>query len=102
MNALGRRMPCSSTARRPTAHRTARATQWAGRLLCWTLAAGMITAAADLLLAPRAPWWGALWPVPWYLTGLSLAAWAVLRAREKATQRPPDEEHLPDNWDQAA
>ncbi|MFD3827165.1 hypothetical protein [Streptomyces sp. NPDC058625] len=103
MNALGRRMPCSSPTRHsPTAHRTTCAVQWAGRLLCWSLAAGMTTAATDLLLAPRAPWWGTLWPLPWYLTGLSLLAWAVLRTREKAAQHPPDEEHLADGWDQAA
>ncbi|MFG3155364.1 hypothetical protein ACGF7W_25340 [Streptomyces sp. NPDC048219] len=104
MNAPGRRMPCSSpnTRHSPAAHRTARAVQRAGRLLCWSLAAGMATAATDLLLTPQASWWNAAWPVPWYLTGLSLPAWAILRAHEKATQHPPDEEHLPDNWDQAA
>ncbi|MGZ3103498.1 hypothetical protein [Streptomyces sp. H72] len=104
MNALGRRMPCSDPTRRrsPTAHRTTRAVRWAGRLLCWSLAAGMAAAATDLLLTPQGPWWGALWPLPWYLAGLSLAAWAILRIREKATQCPPDEDTLPDSWDQAA
>ncbi|MEU1049404.1 hypothetical protein ABZ400_30225 [Streptomyces sp. NPDC005897] len=62
----------------------------------------MTTAAADLLLKPQAPWWGAVWPLPWYFTAASVPAWAILRARQKATQRPPDENQLPDSWDQAA
>ncbi|MEU0227031.1 hypothetical protein ABZ177_22055 [Streptomyces sp. NPDC006284] len=105
MNALGRRMPCSSpTRRRSSAARrtTTHAVQRAGCLLCWSLAAGMATAATDLLLTPQGPWWGALWPLPWYLTGLSIPAWAILRIREKATQHPPDEDTLPGSWDQAA
>ncbi|AKZ53635.1 hypothetical protein SAM23877_0586 [Streptomyces ambofaciens ATCC 23877] len=104
MNALGRRMPCSSPSRHPSpaTHRTTRAVQRTGRLLCWSLAAGMTTAAADLLLEPQAPWWGVVWPLPWYLTSLSIPAWAILRARQKTTQHPPDENHLPNSWDQAA
>ncbi|MFB7090474.1 hypothetical protein [Streptomyces sp. NPDC056296] len=104
MNALGRRMPCSSSTRRhsPAAHRLTRAVQWAGRLLCWSLAVGMTTTATELLLAPQAAWWPAVWPLPWYLTCLSTLAWTVLRACEKASQRPPDEDTLPDHWDQAA
>ncbi|MFD0317993.1 hypothetical protein [Streptomyces flavalbus] len=78
------------------------AARWTGRLLCWSLAAGMATAATDLLLAPRAGWWPAVWPLPWYLTGLAALTWAVLRAREKAAQRPPEEDTHPDHWDQAA
>ncbi|WP_121745062.1 hypothetical protein [Streptomyces sp. E2N166] len=104
MNALGRRMSCSSPSRRPSpaTHRTTRAVQRAGRLLCWTLAAGMATATTDLLLAPQAPWWHIVWPLPWYLTCLAIPAWALLRIREKASQRPPDEDTLPGSWDQAA
>ncbi|MBQ1100430.1 hypothetical protein KBY55_31295 [Streptomyces sp. b94] len=104
MNALGRRMPCSRSARRrcPVPYRLTLAVQWAGRLLCWSLAVGMTTAALDLLLDPQAPWWRTVWPLPWYLTSLAIPAWAVLRAREKASQRPPDEDTLPDSWDQAA
>ncbi|MFJ7773478.1 hypothetical protein ACIQ1J_35130 [Streptomyces sp. NPDC097107] len=104
MNALGRRMPCSRSTRRRCLlpYRLALAVQWAGRLLCWSLAAGMTTAALDLLLDPQALWWRSAWPLPWYLTCLSTLAWAVLRACEKASQRPPDEDTLPEHWVQAA
>ncbi|MGW8066562.1 hypothetical protein ACVV2G_30825 [Streptomyces ziwulingensis] len=104
MNAPGRRMPCSSPTRRhsPAPHRTTRAVQRTGRLLCWSLAAGMTTAATDLLLAPRTPWWDTAWPLPWYLTCLSLPAWTVLRAREKAARRASDEDPSQDGWDRAA
>ncbi|MFC8851521.1 hypothetical protein ACFT5D_00445 [Streptomyces sp. NPDC057144] len=104
MNALGRRMPCSRTTRHhsPASHRPTLAARWAGRLLCWSLAAGMTTAALDLLVTPQAAWWHTFWPLPWYLTGLSIPAWAILRAREKATQDPPDEETRPDHWGRAA
>ncbi|GGY45583.1 hypothetical protein [Streptomyces djakartensis] len=76
--------------------------QRVGRLLCWSLAAGMLTAAADLVLDPRAAWWRSLWLLPWYLTGLSVLAWAVLRARQKAAQRPDEEDVSPERWEQAA
>ncbi|MFJ8150321.1 hypothetical protein ACIQ6R_35595 [Streptomyces sp. NPDC096048] len=104
MNALGRRMPCSSPTRRhsPTTPWITRAVQRTGRLLCWTLAAGMTTAALDLALAPRAPWWSCVWPLPWYLTSLAVPAWAMLRAREKAIQPPPEEDTIPEDWDRAA
>ncbi|MGW6220339.1 hypothetical protein ACWF8U_10740 [Streptomyces olivaceus] len=102
MDAPGRRTPrCSRSTGRP-ARRITRAVQYAGRLLCWSLAAGMATAAIQLLFAPRADWWAFCWPLPWYLTCLSALAWAVLRAREKGSQGPPDEEPLPDPWDRAA
>ncbi|MGC9501661.1 hypothetical protein [Streptomyces sp. WG7] len=104
MHALGRRMPCSGSTRRhsPATHRLTLTVRGAGRLLCCSLAAGMTTAALDLLLEPQAGWWRTLWPLPWFLTCLTVPAWAVLRAREKATQRPPGEDTLPDHWDQAA
>ncbi|GGS40239.1 hypothetical protein AB0E75_15025 [Streptomyces griseoviridis] len=104
MNAVGGRAPCSgSTRRRSRApRRLALAVRWAGRALCWSLAAAMASAAADLVLAPGTPWWPAVWPLPWYLTGASALAWAVPRAREKAARRPPDEEDLPAGWDKAA
>lgn len=71
-------------------------------MLCCSLAASMTTAATELLLTPQAGWWPALWPLPWYLTCATALAWAILRAREKAAQHPPDEDTLPEQWDQAA
>ncbi|GAA2485149.1 hypothetical protein [Streptomyces gobitricini] len=62
----------------------------------------MTTAALDLVLAPRAPWWGTIWPLPWYLTCASVLTWAVLRAREKTAQCPPDGDDDQNGWDQAA
>ncbi|MFE0805143.1 hypothetical protein [Streptomyces sp. NPDC058812] len=62
----------------------------------------MTTAALDLLATPQAAWWPIVWPLPWYLTCLSIPAWAILRARDKDTQEPPGEDTLPDHWDQAA
>ncbi|MFJ8804781.1 hypothetical protein [Streptomyces sp. NPDC102490] len=106
MSTPGRRMPCSHPTRcRSATRRSTAAAQWAGRLLCWSLAAGMATAAADLLLAPHGTWWHALWPLPWYLTAAAALTWACLRAREKAAQRQAAEEEdddSPDGWDQAA
>ncbi|PWJ02881.1 hypothetical protein DKG34_35985 [Streptomyces sp. NWU49] len=105
MSEPGRALPsCRSRARHRTGpHRLTRAVRHAGRLLCGSLAAGMATAATDLLLEPSARWWPALWPLPWWLTCASLLAWAVLRTREKAAQRPPDEEEdLRGAWDTAA
>ncbi|MET8898673.1 hypothetical protein ACPMJQ_28315 [Streptomyces pseudogriseolus] len=104
MNALGRRMPCSRSTRRrsPAPPRLTRAVRWAGCLLCWSLAAGMAAAALDLLAAPQAAWWPTVWPLPWYLTGLSVPAWVILRSREKATQEPPGKETRPDHWGRAA
>ncbi|MFE6284311.1 hypothetical protein [Streptomyces sp. NPDC057877] len=69
----------------------------AGRLLCWSLAAGMLTAATDLLLAPSPAWWHTAWPLPWYAACASAVTWAVLRSREKraAADRPPE-------WERAA
>ncbi|MDQ0748695.1 hypothetical protein QF034_002926 [Streptomyces africanus] len=65
------------------------AVQLSGRLLCWSLAAAMITAAVDAVLEPRANWWGAVWSLPWWLAGGAALAWIVLRVREKAARRPP-------------
>jgi hypothetical protein len=62
----------------------------------------MATAAADLVLEPQAAWWTALWPIPWYLTGLSIPLWAVLRASEKAAQQPGKDDDFPRQWDKAA
>ncbi|GGU67843.1 hypothetical protein GCM10010274_65340 [Streptomyces lavendofoliae] len=62
----------------------------------------MTTAATELLLAPQTGWWTVLWPLPWCLTPLTALAWALLRTCEKAAQHPPDEDTLPDRWDQAA
>lgn len=105
MSTPGRRMPCSPATRRhsPATHRTARAVQRAGRLLCWSLAAGMTAAATDLLLAPRTDWWHMLWPLPSYLTCTAALTWAILRAREKAAHRQTSaDEDFHGQWDQAA
>ncbi|MER7780499.1 hypothetical protein ABTZ21_36880 [Streptomyces sp. NPDC096191] len=104
MSSPGRRLPafCAARRRHRPHNRLTRAVRYAGRLLCWSLAAGMTTAATELLLTPQADWWQALWPAPWYLTPLAALTWAVLRAREKAEQHPPDEDTLPEHWDQAA
>ncbi|CAM5317980.1 hypothetical protein STENM223S_10383 [Streptomyces tendae] len=66
------------------------------------LAAGMTTAATDLLLTPPAPWWNAVWPLPCYLTSLTIRAWTVLCMCEKTAQRAPDGNHQPDNWERTA
>ncbi|MEU3891890.1 hypothetical protein [Streptomyces sp. NPDC029041] len=43
-----------------------------------------------------------LWPAPWYLTGLSMPLWAVLRAREEATHQPDEDDDSPSRWEEAA
>ncbi|MEU9325372.1 hypothetical protein AB0D91_16445 [Streptomyces canus] len=83
------------------------AVRWAGRLLCWSLGAGMATAAVDLTVAPRASWWRILWTLPWYTTASSALLWAVLRAREKyvlsdGDDDPQTDEEVHAEWDQAA
>ncbi|GGZ37064.1 hypothetical protein [Streptomyces poonensis] len=77
-------------------------TAWAGRLLCWTLAGAMLTAAAEALLAPDVTWWRVLWPLPWCLVPVWALTWAALRIREKRLlRRAADEEPTP-TWDTAA
>ncbi|MFF6913130.1 hypothetical protein [Streptomyces sp. NPDC012466] len=61
----------------------------------------MASAAADAFLDPRVDWWGAVWPVPWWLVGATALAWTVLRAREKA-HRPPPQGSVRGDWEQAA
>ncbi|WP_411091040.1 hypothetical protein [Streptomyces sp. 049-1] len=81
------------------------AAQWAGRLLYWSLALAMVTAAVEALFHPGAAWWPFLWPAPWHLTPAAALTWGLLRLREKAAGRPPCDEHddLPaEDWDQAA
>lgn len=104
MSEPGRALPTSRSRTRCHSgpERLTRAVRYAGRLLCWSLAAGMATAATDLLLEPSARWWPALWPLPWCLTCVSLSAWAVQRAREKAAQSPLEEDEFQDYWDRAA
>ncbi|MFB6844743.1 hypothetical protein ACFCXS_07755 [Streptomyces sp. NPDC056373] len=80
---------------------SASAVRLAGRLLCWNLAAGMASAAADAFLHPRVRWWGSVWPLPWWLVFASALAWAVLRAREKA-DRPPPQDSVRSDWERAA
>ncbi|MHC3471414.1 hypothetical protein ACYF6T_22345 [Streptomyces sp. 7R007] len=84
---------------------SARAVRHVGRALCAALATAMTTAAVDIVATPAARWWPYAWPVPWYLTGVSAVAWALLRAREKAATRPPeggDEQARQDDWRTAA
>lgn len=106
MSTPGRRTPCSHPTRhhRVPAQRLTRSVQQAGRLLSWNLAAGMTTAATDLLLAPQTDWWHMLWPLPWYITSASIPLWTTLRAREKAAhqQSPGEDDDIHDKWDQAA
>ncbi|MFI5677837.1 hypothetical protein [Streptomyces cellulosae] len=85
-----------------------RAVRHLGRLLCWSLGAGMATAAVDITVAPSAPWWHILWPLPWYATCASVLGWALLRAREKSLSGrdgdddPGNYEDVYAEWDQAA
>ncbi|MEV0244221.1 hypothetical protein AB0I06_30515 [Streptomyces sp. NPDC050674] len=80
---------------------SASAVQLAGRLLCWSLAAAMASAAVDALLDPQVSWWGVAWLLPWWLAGASALAWSVLRAREKA-DRPPPHDNARSDWERAA
>ncbi|GAA2762709.1 hypothetical protein GCM10010103_17500 [Streptomyces paradoxus] len=80
---------------------SASAVQLAGRLLCWSMAAAMVSAAVDALLDPRVRWWGPVWPLPWWLVCASALAWTVLRAREKA-DRPPPHDSVRSDWERAA
>ncbi|MCQ4205496.1 hypothetical protein ACFW5W_36770 [Streptomyces sp. NPDC058783] len=48
-------------------------------------------AATETLLHPGAGWWPLLWPLPWYLTPVAALTWGILRLREKAARRPPDD-----------
>lgn len=96
---------CRERRRHRTPHgRRDRAVQSAGRLLCWSLATAMASAATDILLDPRAPWWPYTWPAPWILTGASALTWMLLQAREKNTDDPPADNEGPcqDEWERAA
>lgn len=77
------------------------AVQLSGRLVCWSLAAAMITAGVDAVLAPQAGWWAAAWSLPWWLFGAAVLAWGVLRSREKTGRRPPHGSVRSD-WERAA
>jgi len=93
MSVPGRRRACPhpTRGRRADTDRTARAVQRTGRLLCWSLAAGMAGAATEALFHPGVGWWPLLWPLPWYLTPASALTWGILRLREKTAPRPPDD-----------
>ncbi|MER7780646.1 hypothetical protein ABTZ21_37650 [Streptomyces sp. NPDC096191] len=93
MSTPARRRTCPYLSRqRPAAtDRAGRPVQWTGRLLCWSLAAGMAGAATEALLHPEVGWWPPLWPLPWYLTPATALAWGLLRLREKAAHRQPDD-----------
>ncbi|MEU6183588.1 hypothetical protein [Streptomyces coeruleorubidus] len=100
MSEPGRTLPSSRT--HLASDRLARGVRNAGRLTCCSLATGMATAATDLILEPQTTWWTALWLIPWYLTGLSIPLWTVLRAREKAAQQSDQDDDPPRHWDKAA
>ncbi|MET7848693.1 hypothetical protein ABZT48_10775 [Streptomyces avermitilis] len=75
----------------------------AGRVLCWTHAVAMLTAAAQAVLSPDFTGWDRLWPLPWYLIPATGIAWAVLRARYKhALHQQSLEEGIPADFDQIA
>lgn len=80
------------------------AARWAGRLLCWTLAAAMASAAVEAVAEPSAAWWRTAWPLPWYLAPAWALLWAALRAREKRTgaDRPGVDENVPTDYDEIA
>ncbi|WP_327314790.1 hypothetical protein [Streptomyces sp. NBC_01235] len=80
------------------------AARWAGRLLCWTLAAAMASAAVEAVFKPSAGWWRTAWPLPWYLVPAWALLWAALRAREKRTGagRPGADENVPTDYDEIA
>ncbi|MFJ3222523.1 hypothetical protein ACIPJS_04050 [Streptomyces sp. NPDC086783] len=96
--------------RRTPTHRTggaascglSEAVRWAGRLLCWTLAAAMLGAAAEAVLQPTSGWWGVLWRVPWCLTPVWGLTWAVLRKREKSAAGRDRDEEVPEEFGEAA
>lgn len=105
MSTMGRHTPCAHPIRpHVPAQRLTRFVQQTGRLLCWSLTAGMTTAALELLTTPKAAWWHMLWPLPWYLTCVSAPLWAALRAHEKAARQQAREEDndIPGEWEQAA
>ncbi|MFE2358999.1 hypothetical protein [Streptomyces parvulus] len=106
MSVPGRRRACPHPTRRRRADtdRTGRAAQRTGRLLCWSLAAGMAGAATETLLHPETGWWPLLWPLPWYLTPATALTWGILRLREKAAHRQPDDHDdlQTKEWEQAA
>ncbi|CAM5743861.1 hypothetical protein SAFG77S_02461 [Streptomyces afghaniensis] len=77
------------------------AVQFSGCLLCWSLAAAMVTAAVDAVLDPQVRWWGAVWSLPWWLACGAALAWIVLRVREKAARRPPSG-GVQSDWERAA
>ncbi|MEU2582329.1 hypothetical protein ABZ612_05030 [Streptomyces avermitilis] len=75
----------------------------AGRVLCWTHAVAMLTAAAQAVLSPGFTGWGHLWPLPWYLIPVTGITWALLRARYKrALHRQSIEEGIHADFDQIA
>ncbi|MER7404737.1 hypothetical protein ABT373_20125 [Streptomyces sp. NPDC000070] len=100
MSEPGRTLPSCRTS--APSDRLARGVRYTGRLMCWSLATGMATAATDLVLETQATWWNALWPAPWYLTGLSIPLWALLRAREKAAQQSDGDDDFPEQLEKAA
>jgi hypothetical protein len=98
-------MPSRSTrSRRPrtASDRLAAAVRWAGRLLCWTLAVAMLTAATEAVATPEAAWWQGAWQTPWYLVPVWALAWAALRMREKYGAGRDDEVDVPADFDRAA
>ncbi|MFD5074163.1 hypothetical protein [Streptomyces sp. NPDC058371] len=94
----------STRSRRPrtASDRLTAAVRWAGRLLCWTLAVAMLTAATEAVVAPGAAWWQDAWQAPWYLVPVWALTWAVLRMTEKYVAGRNDEEVVPADFDRAA
>ncbi|MDJ0460719.1 hypothetical protein [Streptomyces sp. H27-C3] len=76
-------MHTENTSNRPSGrhgrHPLHRATQWAGRLLCLSLAVSMVGAAVETLAHPAGSWW----QYTWFLAPALLVGWVVLRVLEK-------------------
>ncbi|MEV6881315.1 hypothetical protein [Streptomyces sp. NPDC051135] len=92
MSTPARRRACPSLSRQhAAADRAGRSVRRAGWLLCWSLAAGMGGATTETLLHSSAIRWPLLWPLPWYLTLAGILTWSLLRLREKAAHRQPED-----------
>lgn len=67
--------------------RGTRAARLTGRLLCWSLAAAMLTTALDAIASSHLPaWWPIVWTTLWLSVPVTAAGWAVARHHEKRHQ----------------
>ncbi|OON78760.1 hypothetical protein [Streptomyces tsukubensis] len=77
------------------------AVTWTGRLLCWTLATAMASAALQAVVHPTVAWWGAVWLMPWGLVPALALCWAVFRALEKSSPDGPRDDPDSTSFDQS-